>query len=41
MHLGVDASSIVSVDMDALTEAYDEPLTKDEVLAIATLFIEQ
>lgn len=40
-HLGVNAGTIVSVDNDALTEAYDEPLTMQEVLAIASLFIEQ
>lgn len=39
-HLGVDAKSIVSVDVDALTEAYDEPLSMQQVLTIAGLFIE-
>lgn len=38
-HLSVDARSLVSVDMAALTEAYDEPLTMTEVTAIAGLFI--
>lgn len=38
-HLGVDARSVVTVDMAGLTEAYDEPLTTGEVLAIAGLFI--
>lgn len=38
-HLGVDAKTVVSVDANALTEAYDEPLDMDEVLAIAMLFI--
>lgn len=37
--LGVDARPIVSVGNDALTQAYDEPLSKEEVLAIAGLFI--
>lgn len=39
VHLGVDATPIVSVDVDALTEAYDEPLTMQQVLDIASLFI--
>lgn len=38
-HLGVDASTIVTVDMAGLTEAYDEPLTMAEVNTIASLFI--
>ena len=39
-HLGVNATTVVTVDSDALTEAYDEPLSMSEVLAIAGLFIE-
>ena len=39
-HLGVDAKTVVTVDVNALTEAYDEPLTMNEVLAIAALFIQ-
>lgn len=39
-HLGVDAKTVVTVDTDALTEAYDEPLSRDQVLAIASLFIQ-
>jgi hypothetical protein len=38
-HLGVDFKSVVTTGADALTEAFDEPLTKDQVLAIASLFI--
>jgi rubrerythrin len=38
-HLGVDFKPVVTVGDDALTEAFDEPLTKDQVLAIASLFI--
>ncbi|SDK75363.1 Ferritin-like domain-containing protein [Catalinimonas alkaloidigena] len=39
MQGGVDAVSITSVGADAVTEAYDEPLTKDEVTTIASLFL--
>lgn len=39
IHLGVDATSITPVGYTAVTEAYDEPLTKEEVLAIASLFL--
>ncbi len=39
-HLGLDATTVVSVDRDALTESFDEPLTMAEVLAIAGLFIQ-
>lgn len=38
-HLGVDAATVVSVDMAGLTESYDEPLSMMEVNAIAGLFI--
>lgn len=36
---GVDASSVTSIGADGVTEAYDEPLTMNEVLTIAGLFI--
>jgi hypothetical protein len=36
---GVDVTSIVSVGLDEVTEAFDEPLTKAEVLAIVDPFI--
>jgi rubrerythrin len=34
-----DIKTITSVSMNAITEGFDEPLTKEEVLAIASLFI--
>lgn len=36
---GVDIAGIAGKSLDAVTEAFDEPLTKDAVLAIAGLFI--
>ncbi|TDB63422.1 ferritin-like domain-containing protein [Arundinibacter roseus] len=36
---GVDINGIAGKSKEAITEAFDEPLTKDEVLAIASLFI--
>ncbi|WP_373512188.1 ferritin-like domain-containing protein [Persicitalea sp.] len=36
---GVDITGIAGKSLDAVTEAFDEPLTKDQVLAIAKLFI--
>jgi hypothetical protein len=36
---GVDVSAITQFSTDAITEAYDEPLSKEEVTAIATLFL--
>jgi rubrerythrin len=39
MHAGTDASSSTSVSNEAVTEAFDEPLTREEVHAIASLFI--
>lgn len=36
---GVDLAGKVGVSTAALTESFDEPLTKDQVLAIASLFI--
>ena len=37
--LGVDVSTVTSVGSDGITEAWDEPLAKDDVLAIASLFL--
>lgn len=37
--LGVQLPSISEIDEEAITESFDEPLTKEEVLAIASLFI--
>ncbi|MEM1328829.1 MAG: ferritin-like domain-containing protein [Bacteroidota bacterium] len=39
IQLGVDASSVTPVNRVAVTESYDEPLSRDEVLAIASLFL--
>jgi len=36
---GVNITGIAGKSLDAVTEAFDEPLTKDAVLAIAMLFI--
>ena len=36
---GVDVSTITTYGEDAITEAYDEPLSKEEVTAIASLFL--
>lgn len=38
-HLGIDITSITSLSTDAITEAWDEPLSKQDVLNIASLFI--
>lgn len=38
-HLGVDAQTVTVKSTEAITEAYDEPLTMDEVFAIAGPFI--
>lgn len=38
---GVALASITKVTGNGLSEAFDEPLTKDQVLAIATLFIKK
>ena len=38
-HLGLNVTTVTSVDDEEVTEAFDEPLTKDEVLAIAGPFI--
>ena len=39
MHGGVDATTLTDFGADAVTEAYDEPLTMDQVNSIASLFI--
>ena len=39
-HLGVDATTVTTVSRAELTEAFDEPLAKQAVLDIATLFLE-
>ena len=39
-HLGVDATTVVSVSRMELTEAFDEPLSQEAVLSIASLFLE-
>ncbi|QEC53799.1 ferritin-like protein [Anseongella ginsenosidimutans] len=39
MQGGADMTSVTSVSEDRITEAFDEPLTMDQVLAIAGLFI--
>lgn len=38
---GVSIAGLAGLSNDALTEAFDEPLTKDQVLAIAGLFIKK
>jgi len=37
--LGIDVRTVTSIGRDAITEAWDEPLTKQAVLDIASLFI--
>lgn len=39
VQLGVDVPNVSGVGAESVTEAFDEPLTKDEVLAIAGPFI--
>jgi hypothetical protein len=39
MHIGVDIMGIAGKSKEAITEAFDEPLTKEEVLAIAMPFL--
>lgn len=39
MQGGVDVTTITSVGADGVTEAFDEPLSKDDVVAIASLFL--
>lgn len=36
---GVDVTTLTDVGPDAVTEAYDEPLTMEDVLGVASLFI--
>jgi rubrerythrin len=38
---GVDLAGMAGLSRDAVTESFDEPLTKDQVLAIAKLFIKK
>lgn len=38
---GVNIAGLAGLSNDALTEAFDEPLTKEQVLAIAKLFIKK
>ena len=39
VHGGLDATTVTSVGLDEVTEAFDEPLTKAQVLAIVDPFI--
>lgn len=39
VHAGTDATTLTMVGRDGVTEAWDEPLTRDAVLAIASPFI--
>lgn len=36
---GLELIALTDFDTDAITESYDEPLTKEEVIAIASLFL--
>ncbi len=38
-HAGLDVTEVSEIPTDAITEAWDEPLTREEVLTIAGLFI--
>lgn len=38
-HLGIDVPAISNIGTDAITQAWDEPLTKTQVLTVANLFI--
>jgi rubrerythrin len=38
-HGGVNVTSLTGIDAGAVTEAWDEPLNKDQVLQIASLFL--
>ncbi len=38
-HAGVNATTITNIPLEGVQEAWDEPLSKEEVLAIASLFI--
>lgn len=38
-HAGVDVSSLTGIDAAAVSEGWDEPLSKEEVLGIASLFL--
>ena len=39
VHGGLDVTSVTSVGVDEVTEAFDEPLTREQVLAIVDAFI--
>ena len=39
MHGGVDVTQLTGIDSAAVTEGWDEPLNKDQVLGIASLFL--
>ncbi|AEL25010.1 ferritin-like domain-containing protein [Cyclobacterium marinum] len=39
MHGGADVVQLTGIDSDAVTEGWDEPLNKDQVLGIASLFL--
>jgi rubrerythrin len=39
MHGGVDVTQLTGIDSGAVTEGWDEPLNKDQVLGIASLFL--
>ncbi|MDO9554433.1 ferritin-like domain-containing protein [Rhodonellum sp.] len=39
MQGGVDVTTVTTIGSDGITESFDEPLTKEEVLTIAGLFI--
>jgi rubrerythrin len=38
-HAGVDVSNLTGIDAEAVSEGWDEPLSKDDVLGIAGLFL--
>ena len=39
MHGGVDVTQLTGIDSGAVSEGWDEPLNKDQVLGIASLFL--
>jgi len=39
MHGGVDVTQLTGIDSAAVSEGWDEPLNKDQVLGIASLFL--
>lgn len=40
VHAGIDVTTVTSVPVEGVQEAWDEPLSKEAVLAIASLFIQ-